>query len=167
MKNLLLALVLVFTSLVFATEPQAPQGTGTKDDPYRIGTYENLLWIGSLDYDDEDEGVYAVLTADIDASKSLDEDEGLDLWFYGSLDGKGHTIYDLVDYYYEEYDGELYEEIYGVFEFYGELSNINFEGKKQKCAFAWDFCGTAKNIKITNGILVSCDGDGEVFHSFV
>lgn len=79
------------------------EGKGTKDNPFKISTYEELLQIGSYMY------AYFELTDDIwvgdyDADGVVDEDYKYDYSpigggaaFTGQLNGKKHTIFGLTD----------------------------------------------------------------------
>jgi len=160
MKNLLLMLLFIFAGTIFAVDPETPPGAGTESSPYQLSKYEHLLYIGQLDTEDY---VYATLTADIDASSSFDNyiDYYDSFYFYGSLDGQGHTISDLVRCYY--YSGDGYTNYYsGSFfsEFIGECRNLNLEGSTNSlfwCCFAGDFwgpgddeLGTAENIRVSH-----------------
>ena len=160
MKKLLLMLLFIFAGAIFAVDPETPPGDGTESSPYQLSKYEHLLYIGQLDTEDY---VYATLTADIDASSSYDNylDYYDSFYFYGSLDGQGHTISDLVRCYY--YSGDGYTNYYsGSFfsEFIGECRNLNLEGSTNSlfwCCFAGDFwgpgddeLGTAENIRVSH-----------------
>lgn len=65
----------------------APEGTGTAEDPYRIGNAAQLVWFaGEVNGDPT---VCAVLTDDIDLSGSAWTPMGP---YAGTFDGAGHTI---------------------------------------------------------------------------
>ena len=155
MKNFLLVFVLVFTSLVFAIEPQTPPGSGTQKNPYEISKCEHLLWIGNPANEDK---VYAILTDDIDCIAITNLVLEDNLKFYGSLDGQGHTLFNTVGYfhYHDEENDEYYYD--GLFDFYGELKNVNIRGNCYDpeeeeylyCCFADAFEGTVDNIKLFN-----------------
>lgn len=75
-------------------QPQQPSGEGTMENPYLIGTIDELFW-----YHDHADGVAAKLTADIDlaginwvpiSSKMITEKSG-----YVYFNGDGHTISNL------------------------------------------------------------------------
>ena len=78
--------------------PSQPHGTGTEDDPYQIGTAQELAWLAyAVNNQMESAGYCAVLTADIDL--------GYCRWpvigalssngqraYTGTFDGQGHTV---------------------------------------------------------------------------
>ena len=78
--------------------PSQPHGTGTEDDPYQIGTAQELAWLAyAVNNQMESAGYCAVLTADIDL--------GYCRWpvigalssngqraYTGTFDGRGHTV---------------------------------------------------------------------------
>ncbi|MBR5946076.1 hypothetical protein IKZ80_03230, partial [bacterium] len=169
MKKLLLAFVLVFTSLVFAIEPQTPPGSGTESNPYQISKCEHLLWIGNPANENK---VYAVLTADVDCIALTNLVLEDNLKFYGSLDGQGHTLFNTVGYfhYYDEeyeYDDYYYD---GLFDFYGELRNVTFKGTCDDCdycCFADDIEGTADNVKLFYADLANCIKSSSVSNTVV
>ena len=92
-------------------ERSMPAGDGTEDDPYQIGTKEELYWFAALVNDDEagNASAHAVLTENItvntgvlDKAGNLVKDTSKFIkWtpigsnaypFVGTLDGKNHTI---------------------------------------------------------------------------
>ena len=168
MKKLLFLFLFIFTGLIFAIEPETPPGAGTESSPYQLSKYEHLLWIGELD---SEEYIYATLTADIDASSSLDNYDAYYyyFYFYGSLDGQGHTISDLCRGYIdiEYYDDYVYTNCYRrsfFSDFCGDCRNLNLVGNdySYSCRFIDEYWGYAEddeegktfsveNIKVSNG----------------
>ena len=108
--NQVLALILTMVALMVGQNVWA-QGTGTKDDPYLIGSYAELKYfvtmvngIGSFSEDNPNPSACAKLVDDI-VCKSDPEDEAEEYnqdWFHsigtashpftGTFDGNGHTI---------------------------------------------------------------------------
>jgi len=73
-------------------------GTGDTNDPYQIATSEDLMLLGDSP---EDYDKHFILTADIDLDPNLPGNEilidrPLIRFFAGTLDGKGHTISNMV-----------------------------------------------------------------------
>ena len=98
---------------------QAPSGSGTEDSPYQIGTADELRWLAEYvngnEYDPKTTFLYVELTTDIDLNPGytfaaggtftggdsptewvpiglITTDLNTQKPFYGSFDGKGHTI---------------------------------------------------------------------------
>lgn len=116
----LLFMVMCFTSSAFAYDQ--PSGTGTLEDPYQIGTLDELYWF--VDYvnastltDDEKLNAHnAVLTADIVVNNGVMSEETnssrVAHWtsiknYNAVFDGQGHTISGIYfdDYYTDTYSG--------------------------------------------------------------
>ena len=116
----LLFMVMCFTSSAFADDQ--PSGTGTVEDPYQIGTLDELYWF--VDYvnastltDDEKLNAHnAVLTADIVVNNGVMSGETnpsrVVHWtsiknYNAVFDGQGHTISGIYfdDYYTDTLDG--------------------------------------------------------------
>ncbi|MDG5799009.1 YDG domain-containing protein [Marinilabiliaceae bacterium ANBcel2] len=86
---------------VWSQTPEAPDGLGTDVEPYIIESLSNLLWIAETTNSGNDfSGNWFLQTADIDASETLDWNDGLG-WdpiglqfnqFQGNYDGNGFTI---------------------------------------------------------------------------
>lgn len=114
-----LALCLGLLPVTALAIDQAPSVSGTEESPYQIGTADELRWLAEYvngdDYDPKETFLYVELTADIDLNpgytfaadgtftggKSPVEWAPIGLIttnlktqkpFYGSFDGKGHTI---------------------------------------------------------------------------
>ena len=71
---------------------QRPDGIGTADAPYRIGTAQELAWLAQTVNSEAERGLCAVLTADIDLSYQPWCGIGTSAPFTGTLDGRGHTV---------------------------------------------------------------------------
>ena len=97
MENKLYASLLFLNLSLLAQTADQPSGSGTENDPYLVGTLNNLYWLtqNSGEWDK-----YYVQTSDIDASSTSAWDEGQGFTpvgnnstkFAGSYDGSGYTI---------------------------------------------------------------------------
>ena len=97
MKNKLYASLLFLNLSLLAQTADQPSGSGTENDPYLVGTLNNLYWLtqNSGEWDK-----YYVQTSDIDASSTSAWDEGQGFTpvgknstkFTGSYDGAWYTI---------------------------------------------------------------------------
>lgn len=104
MKKHLTLLALCLTTL-FASAQSPANGSGTKEDPYRISNAEEMLWFanlvnGKLSSTAQNRYACAELTADIDLASvcsssvaswtpiGFDDDNA----YGGTFDGKGHTV---------------------------------------------------------------------------
>ena len=78
--------------------PSQPHGTGTEDDPYQIGTAQELAWLAyAVNNQMESAGYCAVLTADIDLGYCRWPVIGIlssngQRAYTGIFDGQGHTV---------------------------------------------------------------------------
>ena len=78
--------------------PSQPHGTGTEDDPYQIGTAQELAWLAyAVNNQMESAGYCAVLTADIDIGYCRWPVIGIlssngQRAYTGTFDGQGHTV---------------------------------------------------------------------------
>lgn len=76
------------------TTATAPSGTGTEEDPYRIGSAAEFKWIGNQVTGSKScEGQYFILTADIDCNGKQLRIGSFTKSFAGVFDGNGHTVY--------------------------------------------------------------------------
>jgi hypothetical protein len=94
----------VFQKEFAAPKPIKPSGSGSKQDPYKISSLGNLIWISQ---NSSSWGDYFIQTSDIDAkntiSKQYNDGKGFkpisgndnDNAFTGSYDGQGHKINNL------------------------------------------------------------------------
>ena len=114
-----LALCLGLLPVTALAIDQAPSGSGTEESPYQIGTADELRWLAEYvngsEYNPAETFLYVELTADIDLNPSytfaadgtftggespvewapiglITTDLNTQKPFYGSFDGKGHTI---------------------------------------------------------------------------
>lgn len=78
--------------------PSQPHGKGTEDDPYQIGTAQELAWLAyAVNNQMESAGYCAVLTADIDLGYcrwpviGVLSSDGQHA-YTGTFDGQGHTV---------------------------------------------------------------------------
>ena len=107
MKKLFILVFVIALSLCALTigasaASSAPAGVGTADDPYRIGTAEELKWFAGLvngtltDDTQQNSAACAVLTADIDLNGSAENKFtpiGISGHYYtGTFDGMGCEI---------------------------------------------------------------------------
>ncbi|HJM96065.1 MAG TPA: GLUG motif-containing protein, partial [Candidatus Marinimicrobia bacterium] len=96
-KNFILFFLMVMSASLLAQPGEQPSGSGTENDPYLLGTLNNLYWMteNSGEWDK-----YYVQTSNIDASSTSAWDDGQgftplgnnSIKFTGSYDGNGHTI---------------------------------------------------------------------------
>lgn len=112
---LLFVTTMIMPSMMLAKSitPTKPNGEGTAEKPYQIGTAAELYWFaglvnGTLEDVEKNASAYAILTTDITVNKGvLDENKNLvsksDLtewepigtrWspYTGTFDGQGYTI---------------------------------------------------------------------------
>ncbi|SVB73272.1 uncharacterized protein METZ01_LOCUS226126, partial [marine metagenome] len=97
MKNKLYASLIFLNLSLLAQTADQPSGSGTENDPYLVGTLNNLYWMteNSGEWDK-----YYIQTSDIDASSTATWDDGLGFTsignsstkFTGSYEGGGYTI---------------------------------------------------------------------------
>lgn len=94
----LMLICLGFYVSVSAASEAGFQGAGTKDDPYQIGSYEDLCrFRDNVNNGKEYENVYFSQTADIDLQKKEWTPIGVGgCRFMGTYDGGGHSIENLV-----------------------------------------------------------------------
>ena len=97
MKNILYVSLLFLNLNLLAQTADQPSGSGTENDPYLVGTLDNLYWLtqnsGAWDQ-------YYIQTSNIDASSTSAWDEGQGFTpmgnnstkFTGFYDGGGYTI---------------------------------------------------------------------------
>jgi len=119
------------------------KGTGTETDPYVIDSVASLLYFNTEakagnTYQDK----YVVLGADIDFAWG----EWYPINFYGTFDGKGHTISNLT--YIPRNDGKM-----GFFQtIRGPVSNLTLDGVKGTVPASGQFGGFTRylNSNVTN-----------------
>ena len=89
----------------YSGTPKAPTGSGTADDPYQIGTAEELYWFAQYVKPSDPTSWYACakLTENITINEDVldavahGKTDGLNKWtpiylYHGTFDGNGHTI---------------------------------------------------------------------------
>lgn len=137
MKKLFVLVFVIALSLCALTigasaASSAPAGGGTADDPYRIGTAEELKWFAGLvngtltDDTQQNSAACAVLTADIDLNGSAENKFtpiGISGHYYtGTFDGMGYEIKGL---YIDSNENETkYVGLFGYIGVGGILRNI-------------------------------------------
>ena len=155
-----------------AITPKAPEGNGTKENPYQIGTVDELYWFAGLVNGDEsvisedipqNTGACAVLTKNItindnvlDENGSLNGDgSGLEQWtpigsnvknrYTGTFDGDGHTISGLYVVSTGDYAG-LFGYVFG-----GTIENVGVVNSYIRgIRFVGGVCGYNMNGTIEN-----------------
>jgi hypothetical protein len=123
-KLLLLFILLISISLVFAQTAEAPLvGDGSSDNPYHIATLANLRWLSENSDKWASSNIYFIQTADIDASATQDWNDGAgfspigtdsDYPFRGNYNGNGKTISGLYIY----RPSSNYQGLFGYINFY-------------------------------------------------
>lgn len=153
-------------ALAFAEiKPVAPEGSGKKDDPYLIDKLENFFWLSQASQEKE---IYCQQTADIDASRTQDEEESS--WpliaNYRMLvyDGQGYSII-------SPYISDSVADVCGLFS-YGIFQIKNLNIKKAKANFERKggaiLVGEMSIDRENRNTLLSvenCTVDGEIFTS--
>lgn len=115
-KTYIFVLLVTFNSFLLA-DGILPVGSGTASDPYQVNTLDNILWMST--HDEARYGHY-IQTADIDASESVEWNDGQGLWPLllqnGSYNGMGFTISNL-----------CMEREYGSLGLFGSITNSTLE----------------------------------------
>ena len=151
-----IAFMLILTTvnlMAFAQNSNGLNGSGTQDDPYLISSASQLTELnGKRD-------VYVELTQDIDLSQVIATDAGDWYDFYitdfsGTIDGKGHKLYNF------GYNTAFIGNFYG-----GELKNLTLEANGNPCGlvFNGDKGGTYNytDINLTGYVKYSTDNNNE------
>ncbi len=151
-----IAFMLILTTvnlMAFAQNSNGLNGSGTQDDPYLISSASQLTELnGKRD-------VYVELTQDIDLSQVIATDAGDWYDFYitdfsGTIDGKGHKLYNF------GYNTAFIGNFYG-----GELKNLTLEANENPCGlvFNGDKGGTYNytDINLTGYVKYSTDNNNE------
>lgn len=164
--RMLLCLMLMMSTLsAVAGEPVKPEGSGTEEDPYAIGTIEEFMWFAELIKDGSTfSDRYLFLTSDIDLSSvchPADESRGIEekSWesivkFQGTLDGQGHTIKNLYQHNISKYGG-LFREMFGKIKNL-ELTNVDISYDNSNVVI--EACGALASY--INGKLENCSASG-------
>ena len=149
----------VFTGTVFNNgtitgNPDLITGSGTKNDPYQIGTAEGLKWFRDKVNNaakTEDSKICAELTEDIDLSGEAWTPIGIGNHFYsgtppyaGIFDGKGHTIKNLSIDSSKQYVG-LFGYVYG-----GTIRNLTVSGSVKGSEHTGGIAGGAESSTFEN-----------------
>ena len=180
----------LFTMLLFVTTmimptmmlaksitPTKPNGEGTAEKPYQIGTAAELYWFaglvnGTLVDVEKNASAYAILTTDITVNKGVldaikDRVSGNDFieWipvgsaknaYTGTFDGKGYTISGL---YFDHPDADYYVGLFGCIghDGKGKISNVGvLDSYFQFGAQGGGVCG------VNNGELQKCSNSSTV-----
>ena len=166
--------------------PIKPNGEGTAENPYQIGTAAELYWFaglmnGTLVDVEKDASANAKLMNDItvntgvlDANKDLVSGSDFIEWtpvgsannaYTGTFDGKGYTISGL----YFNNPTSYYVGLFGCIGANGKISNVGvLDSYFQFCALGGGVCGMNKNGELqncSNSSTVICnmqDGTGGV-----
>ena len=170
MKKILTAMVLALGAMFGAFEADAAlAGSGTKADPYRIGSYDGLVAFAAK-VNGGETNACAVLTADITATGTTWTPIGDD-WgktYVGTFDGQNHTISDL-----SNASVSPSPDCVGLFAFVGlngivrnvNLVNVNFAGSERgACAgvAGLNLGGTVKNCSVSGVVKEGCYSGGIV-----
>ena len=134
--------------------PALATGSGTKSDPYQIGTAEGLKWFRDKVNNaakTEDSKICAELTEDIDLSGEAWTPIGIGNHFYsgtppyaGIFDGKGHTIKNLSIDSSKQYVG-LFGYVYG-----GTIRNLTVSGSVKSIEHTGGIAGGAESSTFEN-----------------
>ena len=134
--------------------PALITGSGTKTDPYQIGTAEGLKWFRDKVNNaakTEDSKICAELTEDIDLSGEAWTPIGIGNHFYsgtppyaGIFDGKGHTIKNLSIDSSKQYVG-LFGYVYG-----GTIRNLTVSGSVKSIEHTGGIAGGAESSTFEN-----------------
>lgn len=151
--TLMLVAAMVMPSAAWAYD-QPEEGDGTKDNPYRIGSYSELLWFaglvnGTLGDVAQNTDACAELTANITVGSEWTPIMG----FNGTFDGKGYTISGL--YYNHTYgSGTSGIGLFGIADSDSEIRNVgilscDFRGASEVGGVCANNSGTIKNCYVT------------------
>lgn len=135
MKISYLLSLMICATVVFAEiQPVAPEGSGTKDDPYLFDRLENFFWLSQTPWTKK---IYCKQTADIDAS--ITQNEGETSWplisnydeYELNYDGQGYSII-------SPYLSDSVTNTRGIFSFgIFQIKNLNI--KKAKANYEREF----------------------------
>lgn len=173
---LLFVTTMIMPSMMLAKSitPTKPNGEGTAEKPYQIGTAAELYWFaglvnGTLEDVEKNASAYAILTTDITVNKGvLDENKNLvsksDLtewepigtrWspYTGTFDGQGYTISGL----YFNNPHSSYVGLFGCIGANGKISNVGvLDSYFQFSALGGGVCG------VNYGTVRDCKNTGSV-----
>ena len=182
---LLFVTTMIMPTMMLAKEsitPTRPEGEGTVENPYQIGTREELYWFarlvnGKLENEKKNTSANAILTDDIivntgvlDANKNLVSGKDFIPWtpigksvsdadaYTGTFDGKGYTISGL----YIDKTSSYYVGLFGCIGANGKISNVGvLDSYFQFIADGGGVCGVnyGELQKCSNSSTVSGTGD--------
>ena len=185
---LLFVTTMIMPSMMWAQSitPTRPNGEGTAENPYQIGTAAELYWFaglvnGTLEGVEKNASANAILTTDIivnngvlDANKNLVSESDFIEWtpvgtssddaYTGTFDGKGYTISGL----YFNNPNAYYVGLFGKIGANGKISNVGvLDSYFQFCALGGGVCGNnyGELQNCSNSSTVICnmqDGTGGV-----
>ena len=173
---LLFVTTMIMPSMMWAKSisPTRPNGEGTAENPYQIGTAAELYWFaglvnGTLVDVEKNASAYAILTTDItvnkgvlDANKNLVSKSDLTEWepigtrwspYTGTFDGQGYTISGL----YFNNPHSSYVGLFGCIGANGKISNVGvLDSYFQFSALGGGVCG------VNYGTVRDCKNTGSV-----
>ena len=153
---------------------KALKGSGTAKDPYQIGSVEDLIFFrdsvnaGETKYNAE--GVYVVLTADIDLEGidwSVNIGDDCNATFDGIFDGKDHTISNLTSTETaQKSDGYICTGLFGAIAGNAVIKNLIIDGAIINATyvgnnvgvvvgFAYNCTGSIENVKVIGNIQIN------------
>ena len=175
---LLFVTTMIMPSMMWAQSitPTQPNGEGTAENPYQIGTAAELYWFaglvnGTLEGVEKNASANAILTTDIivnngvlDANKNLVSESDFIEWtpvgtssddaYTGTFDGKGYTISGL---YFDHPDADYYVGLFGCIGADGKISNVGvLDSYFQFGAQGGGVCG------VNHGELQNCSNSSTV-----
>lgn len=149
-------LLIAFAFLPLTTQAQM-SGSGTEEDPYLVKTPDDLFDIRI------NENAYYKMANDIDLTEWITEENPSNgwepiSWWFGTLDGDGHTISGL--YVNRPNEGA------GLFnELYGSVKNVIFRNpyiKGKSSGTVSGFGGTISNVKVIGGYIYGSEYSGAI-----
>ena len=160
MKKLFLSIILLLSIVALFADGVHPEGTGDENDPYRIETLDNLLWLSTTE-DVWNDNAYYIQTSNINAIETQDWNNGEGFspigtnqynLFSGYYDGQNYSINHLYIDRREQNNQGLFgytssTEIHNL-----NLINLNITGYE----FTGGFIGRAINSSKTQ----NCSGTG-------
>ena len=160
-------------------------GSGTEDDPYQIGSVDDLIMFrdsvnaGELDYNAS--GVYVALTANIDMADidwNVNIGDDCNATFDGIFDGNNKTIYNLTSTETQQKgDGYICTGLFGAIAGDAVIKNLTIENVKINTSeytgnnvaavvgFAYNATGSIENVTVKGNIQINAnyvDGVGAI-----
>lgn len=142
--------------LTIETSAEQPQGSGTQNEPYLIASLGNLLWMSQQA--STPEGTYFLQTEDIDASETMNWNDG-EGWhsimnFAGNYDGAGHVISNL----YANNPNNSFVALFGTTNTGAVLENIHLHD-----VYFAGYSRVATLVgRANNTVIVNCSATGTV-----